>query len=423
MNGLIRKLHRRYPVFCSLLLILTSFHVLSQDLQHPFELSTTGTEEEADSLFGIREFQSSLELYESIILDPEIRHYPSKYFELKKKYAWNLIALGQFRKTVSFSKSMLAENPSNKIKSSLYHYLGISFQHLLSYDSAIHYYLKSSESKKRSPNHFLLSQCYLGLGEFEAAKDFFDLGVFTRPHQYRSHLYSLATLELARNKLFESDSILTDITSSFEDRTHPNNQFSINIANLMKVGVQVSMDDLESAWNTIIKVQRDIRETDYDSTAYFYFIPYIGDYYRKIGRYEKAISIYRQSIDQATNWLEHRNPFFVGVHNSIANSFISLRKPEEALVSINDAIILNTSGWDKYDILRLPNLKSVYNPYGFLNSIRIRGRIFSELYERPPSQLNDLHSALKNYQLCDTLIDRIMTSFVSSRAFINSDWK
>ena len=423
MNGLIRKLLRvsYWFVLCSLIPVWNNSTAHAQvesklDKLQFFE----NIVEIGDSHYVSKSFEESLIFYDSVLSYPDIRHFKGLYWEVKLKYLNNLYAIPRFTELINFAKNALQEHPPDTIRSQLIKDIGSSYMWISHYDSAIVYIEKGYPKKKGGTYNYRMARCYLGLGEFEAALDFYKLA-----HIHYGELDFLnleiipSDVALERGELQKSDSIISTRLKRMSAYQDAQAKGTVNMFLLIKGAIQTKNGRMDSAKYYFTNALEGIKaNTKQDTTAYYLWLPYLGDYYKEIGKPKKAIAIYERSKSDAARWDMIENHVFMKVQNSIAESNIQLGNLEKALTNIDEAIRMNSVGWEPHAYFRLPNLRSIRNYYQLVSSIRIRGQIYTEFY-KDMAQIDDLIFSLKNYQLCDTLIDRIRTSYFNHKDKLN----
>lgn len=116
--------------------------------------------------------------------------------------------------------------------------------------------------------------------------------------------------------------------------------------------------------------------------------------------YEKSISMYRQA--------------YGGKHSDIASSLnelaslqLGMNEYDLAMKALQESLIANAPHFNSANINNNPLKTDYYNPYVFLNSLKLKSKILEEKYLAKTLKLDDLRQALQCLTLCNSLIDDI----------------
>lgn len=126
----------------------------------------------------------------------------------------------------------------------------------------------------------------------------------------------------------------------------------------------------------------------------------MGDRKAAMGYFEKALEVYRKSYGP-------RHPDISSVLNLIGTLELDNNHYDQALTSLQEAIISNSPSFNQKSVAQNPGANAFYNGKVLLYSLRLKAQALESRYYDKTLKLEDLQRALSCLYTCDTLIDNI----------------
>jgi CHAT domain-containing protein/Tfp pilus assembly protein PilF len=156
----------------------------------------------------------------------------------------------------------------------------------------------------------------------------------------------------------------------------------------------------------------------------------LGETYLKMQNLKASGEYYDKSLKMYREVYGEKHPDIAQVLNALGNIALASAKYEEALAHFQEAVIANVNGFTDRSPDAIPRLDNFYNGHVLLYSLLYKAQTFEERYTGRSLRLNDLTSALRTLQHCDSLVnylrqhstnesDKIALGVIASEVYAN----
>lgn len=286
------------------------------------------------------------------------------------------VALQYYFKSLEIRKVLLGEKHTDVAMS--YNNIGVVYRKKIETDLAIEYYLKSLQiyKEKLGVNHIDVAMTYNNIGIAYWIKNQSDLAL----------QYHFKSLKIRQELLGEKHTDVSDSYNNIGNVYSYNNEYDLALKYYYKS----------------LQIKRELFGEKNDDVAMTY--NNIGVIYDDKSEYDLALEYYLKS-------LKIRKDLFGEKHIDVATSYNNIGLVYERRAEFNLALKYYQKGVaaslrnfnDTINIYSVPFIKDYLNWSDLLDAMKLKAMIFAN-YSKNGS---DLENALRHYQACDTLINKV----------------
>ncbi|MBN2519844.1 MAG: tetratricopeptide repeat protein, partial [Bacteroidales bacterium] len=333
-------------------------------------------------------------------------------------------AFENYIKAAEICKKVKGEN--NIDLNNIYMNIANLYKTKAKYKEALEYYNKSMEILKLyheetysgfATNYINLAFLYTELNEYETALEYFNAAlalllnisgennrnipyiyagigkIYDNKGMYEQALqYTNKSINLFKVKFGENHSITAEAFQNLANIYYHSNKYQLAI----------------QEFNNSLKIFNTIYDEVHPSIAECYNS--LANCYIETNDIDKALENYQKAIDIFKIIYQGKHPQIAKVYNNIGDYNLKFGKYEEALQSYQEAMIANVIPFNEKDIFLNPIINNYLDHTHLLHSLKSKARILTELFQKNKS-INYLELSLTNYQLCDSLMDKMRQSF------------
>lgn len=341
-----------------------------------------------------------------------------------------LIRLSRFEeaKNIIDEELLLAKNSSSDAKVHLINAKG----HLLlakgRVSKALDQFALSLELAKKSSSNVLLADCYNNLGvaywtdsNNELADEFLLKSLELRLVEFSDTHIEVAgsynNLGLIQSGINPSEALLfykkaLNIYRTLYGEQHPSVANTINnialVHNQMGRRTQ-ALRDFENSRS----IWKSLHPQGHPNEAFV--LSNMGQIYRDLKSHEQALKFEKEALGIYKQNFGEKHPEVAGVYNLIGVVYQDLGKLDSALLYFQSAICANIPEYDVKDIYEITPLARCFQSRVLLISLIDKAEAFEKRHLNKSLKRSDLKEAIKNLQLCDTLVEIIRHSLVNEK--------
>lgn len=310
---------------------------------------------------------------------------------INAKKGHDKIAEGFYLRAIDYYKKSPYKN--NYELDKLYYNIALVYSSSFQHNLALEYNLRALaiENKIYPPYHRYIADSYINIGV-----NYVNCKRNTEAHKYFNKALSIyKTIKVSNAKIAL---IYFNIASTYQlDKKH-----NLAIKTCLR-GVEILQKDPSIYGKTIL------------ATCYFL----IGKLYSELGYDQLALKYLKKSLHLRKSIFGVKHPKVEHVYAEIGMVYSKRKEYGLALNHLQEALIANVIDFNNTSVYASPSLSNYMDADALFGTLRDKGITFYGLYEKN-SELKDLETALKNFQLCDKLVDKRLTSYVnrSDKAFL-----
>lgn len=162
-----------------------------------------------------------------------------------------------------------------------------------------------------------------------------------------------------------------------------------------------AINNLETAAKTWKKLYPDGHQNE----AFVHRL--LGQTYFNMGNNQTALTYFERALAQYRKSFGNKHPDIASTLNQIATIQLAEARYDEALSTVQQALMANIPEFDTRDVGVNPPTSSYYNSNVLLYTLRLKSQAFEDRHFGKTLKFSDLRFALNTLHLCDSLIDDI----------------